>query len=280
MKIIKSDINRYSDIYYINLDISIGISKSYEKCDIFFKNNDCILYVISSTDGNIFNNTITINYDCKYISVSIEHISNMEYIECFVSYYNYGDLIESESTSIIIKKSENISPSNIQYTNINGVDTNVFNDKLHTFFNILNKKRGNCSIHVDIKDDIIITVLVSPQQNTYLSFGEITSNIMSSDVIFLLYTGVKKIILPKEIIWKSYDKYSHRARLGCCEIIKPTFCSVKNIYYKIPVSNLILVSDTPRITKCELEHFSDPLNRNLDTEKWYIGSANLPIYRE
>lgn len=280
MKILKSTINRYNDIYYINVDISVVVSTKYDNCSILFKNENNIIYVVSSTNGYITNNTIMLAGGHKSLTVSLEHRSNIEDIECFVSYYSNGDLIEFDSEIISLYKTESISQNDVYTAKVNGADTNIFEKRIQTFSDILNKKQGTCSVHVDVKEDIVITVLSSPKKNIYLSFGEITTNIRSSDVIFLLYKGIKKIVIPKEVIWKLYKEYSNNARLGCCEIVSPSFCSIKNVYYKAPVSNVISVSDVPRIIKTELQYFKDPLNRYLNAEKWYIGSANLPIYRD
>ncbi len=280
MKILKSTIKRCDDFYYINIDMLVETSIVHDTCNILFKNNDNIIYVLSATNGYINNNTVILSNTHKSLMISLEHESDIEDLECFVSYYDNNYLIDFFSETITIDKISSISPSVIRANKLNSVDTNIFDKKLQTFSNMMAKKIGSCSLNVEVKEDIIITVLNAPSKNIYLSFGEMTTKIAASDIIFSLYENIKKIIIPKEMIWKLYSEYSNNAELGCFEIVSPAFCSIKNIYYKTPVSNIISISDIPRMKKNKLEYFKDPMNRDLNANKWYIGSTNLPIYRD
>jgi len=268
-----TSIIRHNDNYYIDVELNIDYS-NFDNCVISFSDG---YYIVSSNAGHIIDNTVSVTKTSKVV-VRIKHESALKGTECFVSYYINEELQHFDSIIIDTSDINSITDTNISVDNIDGSMTSIFEQKMETFYSVLNKKKPDFSLKIDIDNDIIINIINAPKDSTYISFGEITESLLSSDIILSLYHNIKQIIIPKEIIWKTYDQYSSSSDIGCCKIVSPSFCSIKNNYYKIIVSNKLTLSDLPRYKQSKLSDFYDPMNRPFNN-KWTLSKFCLPVYK-
>lgn len=202
------------DKTYLQANIYLGYPLQSNRADIQFINQSNSLEIISSSAGSIINNHLTIKKPNSFIQTVLEYIKEAEVL---VSFFLDDNLISSESIKI---NSQEIEEKPVTF------QTSKANSFWKTF------------LYKDEDEDGILLRIMRAKENCYLCIGEKSEQINSNDIIFKMYTGIKKMVISKSDVEKFLGK-----DIACFEIVKKHNTSNNNIYQKILTSNILTLDD-------------------------------------
>lgn len=254
----------------IFLDISCSYVGDYNELTVYFRdNNQKQLDILSTSSGSVLDDRILIHQKPLSISVDIKCPNKSQRVECILTYFQNDEIVHCETSVASIPRSPRKNNKPIAPRQLRMDDTSLSVDDLV-------KKQGltKWRIELTIDEDVVLSILSSSNLPTLMSFGEISTNLMHTDIIYTAYTDTKTIIIPKEIIYMNYDKY-RTTQLGCCELVSISSQNFSNLYYKIPVSNVIEGNGLSK-RDCKLSDFQYPTGGIFDPRSWQIGQFGLP----
>jgi hypothetical protein len=273
---------RTNDVRLVQASISIGYENPFHSSTVEFRAGSRRVNILSVDKGSIADNVIHLDASRKFINSTIDHVDNIETIDCLISYLNeHNELIDSENVELPVDKRGSIRPSLVQMVTVE-TDINNFRERDKQFRrNLKGKKPLNWRVRLDIQDDVVVEILSSGDKAIYVAFGEINEDVLASDVIFQLVPGVTTFVIPREVIWMKYGQYAVDAKLGISGLVKADFHLVKNIFYKSSISNNSLsLSDLPRKTESTIDYFTNPLGGKFESSTWIISKqSSLPVIR-
>lgn len=91
-------------------------------------------------------------------------------------------------------------------------------------------------------DDVLLTVKEAGKDAALVCLGEIGEELSASDYVFQIDPFIKHLNFPKSLLREYHHLYTPGCSLGIFELIKPDFLGVKNVFYKILISNTLSLS--------------------------------------
>lgn len=228
---------RLKDNLVLKIELFLDF-KNHEFAMIYFKCDNFVLDVLSTSKGNISYLDKSIKTQDSNIEIFVEYCFENK-IECLIGYYTKNELLNNESLVTNIDFAKKIEFLNIEIPHICSIPGN-YKDKFNDFIHAIERRVSNWKITISCPDDITLNINSTNKEASFFVFGEKSQQPISSDLEFKLYPNTTKINIPKEIIRNNYTKYSSKTELGVYEIIKPDFLG-KNVYYKVLVSNTLLL---------------------------------------
>jgi hypothetical protein len=135
-------------------------------------------------------------------------------------------------------------------------------------------------LKIAVPNNIVVSVQKHGDHRALFAFGEISDQVVASDFIFSIGPHDETVVIPRHIFWRNYERYSNNAEIACSELLQVDNPRLKNIHYKVPVSNRLKFLDFPRKVNRAISEFTDPLGRAFD-DNWIINqSSGLPIPKE
>lgn len=215
--------------------------------------------IIATSKGHIKNNMIIVDEECHSLPVDLMCPQEMNNVNCSLVYYKNGD-IQQDTQEFFIH--------------------NTIKKQVIREYRDIEKAESNWKLSISIEHNgLKVEIKEKNSHNIFVSFGEKEEVVSYSDFIFAILDDVKSFMIPIELIEKNRKNYSNNSEIGCSELIKGNHFSLNNIYYKIPISNFIRISDFPSINKNNVvSDFKDPFGRILDFKSWTMDKfSNLPV---
>jgi len=243
--------------------------KSYDRITIDVRSDGESLDIIYTTEGNIKGHRVYINRRLVNLSYAIAYNNKISDLESIVAFYSGNDIVNQEIiTSHINKIHEEDRPV------VNTVKTDIIDlQKLDDIDESIQKYESKWKFDLVVASDIIATRQAG-DTGIYLVFGDMDTQIRSSDLIFPVNSNMKQIIIPKEIVWKNHSLY--RGEFLCLGELVQIDC-LEGVYYKAPISNRIKISECPQIVQSGLLNFATPTRGHFGKE-WVVDPhSNLPV---
>mgnify|MGYP001618156779 FL=1 len=237
MSNIKIELYRLKDVQVLKASLFLDFKK-YEFATVFFKCNGIILDILSTSKGSI-NSDKSIKLYNTNADVFMEYCSE-NILECLIGYYDKKDLQYYETLTVNIDSTKDIESRNTLIQHIKTIP-GTYKTKMDDFIKALSRITSAWKVSLSCPDDIVLSITTNSNNDAFFVFGENSLQPISSDLSFKLYSKITKMNIPKEIVRNNYDKYSSKSELGVYEVIKPDFLG-KNVYYKILISNTLLLS--------------------------------------
>lgn len=262
---------RSEDESLLRCTIKIDYQGKYDTCSIELINDMVLLF---TSDGSITENKLILAKPKSIIHIICKPQVNMQHATFIVSYFNDNQLAHSEHISAsfdgvgAISNKQNIRVREIKLSG--GFKPNNMANYLPTIV-------SPWKVNLTLQSDIVARITSSGLKCTYMAFGEHSAEVSCHDLLFLVDTNMKKIIVPIEIVWKFYANYTTDALLSFYEIVKPDCCSIDNLYYKIKVSNAIKLSDISKHDDLSLGNFVDPLGEQFNQSWMLHPDSMLPV---
>lgn len=273
MSAITATISRKND--HRILCVKAVIDKDSDYVTIQVLQDDKVLEIYSTSHGSISDEHIKIGQPTKCGDISLTVECPDRESECLISYFKQDELISSESLPILIPKTKAIAREDVNAVTI-ATASSTFDNRLEEFHKELNRLSSKWKVSLTCPDDIVLNITTCGDKRVIVTFGEESREVLSSDYIFTLFPGITPINLPKEVFWNKYDQYKANANLGLYELVSPDFIASNNMYFKIPISNLMRISSFTRKSVHGIVEFQMPTGCAFDTG-WIIGNLGLPI---
>ncbi len=272
MSKIDTEIYRSGDRKLLRVQVSIDWY-ACEKCILEFRNENYHLAILSTSTGAVVSDQVVLREKTSLVEAFIEYTPDLNSFDCLISYLNGNKLVHFETLRSetedekVIKATETV----IRTVHTSGED---YNARKILFSKLLSDVRSSAwKVHISIENDLVVR-FIQYGAKAFMAFGEISEELLSSDFIFPVDKSLTQIIIPKEVVWKSYDLYSIKPNLGCYEIVKADFHSAPNLYYKVKASNVVELSQIPRQKKKKLDNFTNPFGEEFG-KKWSLDKKSM-----
>lgn len=179
------------------------------------------LDILATSEGHIKKDQVYINKQIQVIKLDL--INPLENIDCVISYFKNGSLINYNSFLI------NMS--------------NQFETSKYNFNKKLSSPNSDWRLKLSINNEKILVTVLKNGNTTNAVFGNMNKNIDRNDYIMTLYPWMKSFIIPPEIIQNKIFKTDES--VACFVLQKADYHSVEVLYKNI-ISNPIKVKDLPK----------------------------------
>ncbi len=278
MSKIDTEILRSRDERLLKVGAQVDYRGSFDRFSLELTSASGNLPIVSTSAGSIIENKV-FSSQKNFVQIFADLI-DVDELDCLISYFRGQELIHFETLPIVLKNTGVIQKDTVVLENISSIDAGYIEKTEH-----INKTyalfKTSWRAFVSVDNEILIRFTKRGSDKTYVSFGEITPNLLASDLIFSVDHNTSEVIIPKEMAWSKYNKYSLDTDLGCCLIVTADFHSLTNKYYKVKISNGIGLSDLPRRgSERKLSEFTNPFGQPLK-KNWRVDEmSRLPVYVE
>lgn len=239
------DGDRWKSRIHIDLD-------NFNKASIVFYSGDNIVNIISTTSGYIYGQEVVLNSMTKFVDIEVEARRNDMDLECIISYYDISGSRQEKLNFCVSKSSGYSAPVIRSVEFLHDCDMS---------------RNSEWSISLSVERDVTAHVKKTGNAPVFISFGEHSKNSIASDLEFILLPELEKFIIPCEAVWpREYNKVS----LACFELVKSSY-GIKDLLYKIPISNSIRVSDFPKKLVPDISQFTWPTGKEF-SDQWVVNN--------
>lgn len=224
----------------LKVDLSLDFKKPYEYATISFKCGDQKLTVTSTSMGNI-DQEGNVKSNATNIEIYTEYCKISNILECLVGFYNANELMYYETLVASFDNTKSILETHISIPYI-GTVPGSYDVRFADFRKALKRHISSWKIGITCPDDVLLTVEKSGAHIALICFGETAGEVTASDYIFQIDPLINHINIPKSLLRKYYHLYTPGCSLGIFELIKPDFLGVKNVFYKVLISNHLSLS--------------------------------------
>jgi hypothetical protein len=224
----KARLVRYNDEYFTRISIVVpphnGTSTSIQ-----FVTGTERVRIFSTNKGFIYDEQVFVPN--SEASIDIDFQPGVQSVDCILSTYRYRDLVSSSSNVVSVPSIPHVSNPAPAPLEIKTVSKN-YKERMEEFKKILLGRRSSWVLSLESNEDISLTVLSGGDAIRLMCVGERSDRLLSSDFLFYLYPGTKKINIPRGLL-------SHSKEVAAFELVVPDFLPTKNSYFKLPASNRI-----------------------------------------
>ncbi len=232
---------RFSDYRALKVNVYFGYAKKHDSISLSFRCKEDALEVISTSVGQISEDQVLMK-PVHEVQLYVDHCES-DNIQCIVGYYE-GDLLQFSDILIAdLDRSKQIESGSPQSRSISTKKTS-FDKRLQDFTKSLETLNSDWQVSLTYTDDMALTIDKKGSTSIVASFGEMTDDLRASDYLFSIDPGISMLHIPKEIVFKTKKGIDNRKskRVAIFELVTPDFVELQN-FYKIPISNTILLSE-------------------------------------
>lgn len=241
MSNIQTTLYRSQDHRMLKIQLSLDFKKPYEYATVSFKCEDQKLEVTSTSTGSIDQEGNVRLSTSLNSEMYVEYCEISNNLECLVGFYNANELVYYEALVASFDNTKNITGTPILIPHI-GTIPGSHNTRFADFREALKRRKSSWQISMTCPDDVLLTIDKAGKNLTLVCLGETTNELASSDFVFQIDPFINHLNVPKSLLRKNYDLYTPGCSLGIFELIKPDFLGVKNVFYKVLISNTLSLS--------------------------------------
>lgn len=258
-----------NDPWQLVFTLSKDFYRRYDRCTVEVRHRNTPLDILSTTEGSIRGYKIYVDNRVSTMLYCTAYDTSVTDIETILVFYYQDNIVHQE---IISSKIEYVDPANI--SRIREIILDMHEMNISNIDELCKKEVA--SFQVKLQASPSIGIDTTEANDVYMVFGDTSSIINSADLIFSVESNISRISIPSEIIWMNHKNYSGNT-LGCCELVK---LSNLNVYYKIPASNTIRISDCVGKNETILSHFRTPIKTKFGSGWGINENSHLPCRTE
>jgi len=224
----------------LKANLHLDFEAPYEYASVSFKCGEEKLVITSTSKGSIDGegNVKIVDSDAE---MYLEYCESADNLECLVGFYNRNELMHYETLVTPFDSKKSITETQISIPSI-GTIPGSYKTRFTDFRDALKRRVGSWKITMTCPDDILLHFDKVGTSVTLACLGEACEELRASDYVFQIDPVLKQINVPKDLLKRNYELYTPGCNLGIFELIKPDFLAVKNVFYKVLISNTMSLS--------------------------------------
>ena len=246
--------------------LSNDFYRRYDRFTIEVRHGNTVIYMLSTTEGSIKGHRVYVDGRLNTVSYCTSYDTSVKDIETIIVFYYQNDIVQQEILLSRIDYIDNSTSPKIRTIMPEITELNILD-----IGSLCKDETAAFKVKLEVLSDIRVDV--TDANDVYMAFGDKSSVISASDLIFPVEASVSHISIPKEIVWMNYSLYSGDS-LGCYELVKMD--CLDHVYHKVPASNFIRLSDCIAKKDVNLSHFRTPISTRFG-DTWEINQkSQLP----
>ncbi len=251
-----------------------NVRMAYDSLHLEFFDGSKNIEIISTTHGFIQGRELIIFTKSNRFTVVLDHFVDTETVKCIMHVRTNG-IVNIEEHIIRVPSLKAVKP---RKTEVREVQTGLLwptssqeiSDGLKAF------GKSDWKLKLSNSENVVVELVNPGRRNINVAFGDCCSVLSQSDFVFSMCNNDSTVTIPKEIVWLNH-KYYKGQELMCCEVVSVDCHPLSNIFYKVPISNRLLLSDLPKKTCLKLRDFTTPTGVSFNHKHWVVDTeSNLP----
>jgi hypothetical protein len=220
--------------------LAIDFKDPFDYAIVSFKCGDTKLEVVSTSQGSI-DQEGNVKTSSLQLTVDVDYCETSPNLECLVGYYRENELLNYETLTAPFDNTKGIVKTHISIPNL-GTIPGSYKSRFADFQQALERRKSSWQIKMSCPDDILLEISRKGVLPVMVTLGEITRELTLSDYVFSLNPDLDQLNIPKDLLRQRYSYYAAGCELGIFELLQPDFLAVKNVYYKVLISNTLPLS--------------------------------------